>query len=264
MKRIHWYLAGGVLAAVAVVAVVALLWHRANRPLDDDEPPPGYVPAFMRITLPPDDGAPYDQGTTVRAPDQPGWKTRVGNEAYGLPMPDFLAQARRTERLGAPQGAGDVRTLPPFTLAAVQWEDEDIDGWRLFELAGTIARILRSHKIVAFGSPVMVTFPRDGLANEGWKDTRATNWLGIPVPPDARIPEPLTPITFAGAEVLIDALPFERIDPTTDWDGLIAAALQTGREPMLPLVRRWSGWNLHEPAIQVQRMVPLKPAPASP
>lgn len=262
MKRIHWFIAGGVLAAGVAVAVVALLRHPAVRPADDDEPPPGYVPAFMRITLPPDDGAPYDQGTTVRAPDQPGWKTRVGNEAYGLSVSEFLAQVRRTDRLGAPQGTGDVRTLPPFVLAAVQWEDEDIDGWRPFELVGTITRILRTHKIVAFGSPMMLTFPRGGLANAGWKDTRATNWIGIPVPRGVRIPEPLTPIVFEGAEVLVDTAPFERIDPQSDWDDLIAAVEASGRQPMLPLVRRWSGWSLHEPAIQVQHMVPLKPVPA--
>lgn len=262
MKRIHWFIAGGVLAAGVAVAVVALLRHPAVRPVDDEEPPPGYVPVYQRIQLPGDDGVAYDQGKTIRAPDQPGWKTRVGHEFYGLSMLEFVVAARRSERLGQPDGTGEIRRVDPFVLAALPWEDDDIEEWRPFAVIGVVAQMLRKEKIVAFGNPMMLTFPREGLANAGWKDPHAVNWIGIPVPRGARIPEPLKAIEFAGAEVRVDAVPFERVDPASDWDDLIAAVAASGRQPMLPLLRRWSGFNLHEPAIQVQRMVPLKPVPA--
>lgn len=198
-------------------------------------------------------------------PDQPGWMHRPSADDYALDKRDFLRAYYRSRHLGQPsplEGDPGVVRVETFRVAALPLPDspEGSDQVEEFVVAEGIARKLREARVPAFGNPVLVYRLDDPGDPSTWED-RADIHVGIPVAQDVEVPKGFEVIEVPGGEALASD-PALRVvgGANPDWPALVGRARAKGREPVFPLVVRYSGWRARPPAPEFQAFLFLKPA----
>lgn len=197
-------------------------------------------------------------------PDQPGWERRPSAEDYGLDKKEFVVAYHASRHLGTPEPSDEKPGLvrvQSFRVAALPLPDSPggTNEVEEFVVAERIVRRLREARVPAFGNPVLVYRLDDPGDPNTWED-RADIFVGIPVAQDVEVPKGFEVVEIPGGEALAtDPAPRVVGGADPDWPALVGRARAKGREPVFPLVVRYSGWRAWPPLPKAQALLFLKP-----
>ncbi len=173
----------------------------------------------------------------ISSPDQPGWKSHIDPDYYGLNSDQMAHVAGETAILGVPQGDEAVQSLDSFVLAAVFSPCEETDPLNKID---EVVSILREAKILSFAAPLALWVPEVSKKSK-CSGSNVGHWVGIPVPVGTDVPKPLVAIDVPGGQVVAETdLDSESFD---DWRSLSYHAKTIGYQPSPIRVLRYQGWG---------------------